>query len=67
MSEADFGLTNKGGHKLPDGNSVPHVISPIDAGVPTSSNPGNGDLRSTPDRAENSTGISTPKGTAAIK
>lgn len=67
MSEADFGLTNKGGHKLPDGNSVPHVISPIDAGVPTSSNPGNGDLRFLPDRADNSTGVTSPKASGPIK
>ena len=67
MSEADFGLTNKGGHALPDGKSAPLVISPIDAGIPTSGNPGMGDLDFLPDRAENSTGITSPKATGPIK
>ena len=65
MSEADFGLTNKGGHK-PDG-TAPRVVTPIDAGVPTSSNPGNGDLRFLPNRADNSTGITSPKASGPIK
>lgn len=61
MSEADFGLTNKGGHKLN------RVVTPIDAGVPTSGNPGMGDLDFMPDRAENSTGITSPVASGPIK
>ena len=61
MSEADFGLTNKGGHKMNQ------VVTQIDAGVPTSGNPGMGDLKFMPDRAENSTGITSPKATGPIK
>ena len=65
MSEADFGLTNKGGHTTD--SSAPRVVMPIDAGVPTSGNPGMGDLVFMPDRAENSTGITSPKATGPIK
>ena len=69
MSEADFGLTNKGGHAKPDGKSAPLVISPIDAGAPTSGNPGNGDLAFLPDRADNTViGVPAPvSGPGAIK
>ena len=67
MSEADFGLTNKGGHKLADPRFAPRVVTPIDTGVPTSGNPGMGDLKFMPDRAENSTGITSPKATGPIK
>ena len=67
MSEADFGLTNKGGHKLADPRFAPRVVAPIDAGVPSSSNPGMGDLDFMPVRAENSTGITSPKATGPIK
>jgi hypothetical protein len=39
MSEADFGLTNKGGHVME--GPVPTVI---DAGMPTAGSPGNGEV-----------------------
>lgn len=63
----EMGLANKGGHALPDGKSAPLVISPIDAGVPTSGNPGNGDLRFLPERPDNTTGITSPVASGPIK
>ena len=67
MSEADFGLTNKSGQKFNDPRFTPRVVAPIDAGVPTSGNPGMGDLDFMPDRADNSTGITSPKASGPIK
>lgn len=64
---SEMGLENKGGHALPDGKSAPLVISPIDAGAPTSSNPGNGELRFIPERADNTTGITSPVSSGPIK
>ena len=64
---SEMGLENKGCHALPDGKSAPLVISTIDAGVPTSGNPGNGDLDFLPERADNTTGITSPVGSGPIK
>ena len=64
---SEMGLENKGGHALPDGKSAPLVIKPIDAGVPTSGNPGNGDLDFLPDRADNTTGVTSPVQSGPIK
>ena len=70
MSEADFGLTNKGGHAKPDGKSAPLVLSPIDAGTPTSGDPGPGDISANfPDVPDNNVkGMPSPvSGPGAIK
>ena len=64
---SEMGLENKGGHALPDGKSAPLVISTIDAGVPTSGNPGNGDLDFLPERADNTTGVTSPVASGPIK
>ena len=64
---SEMGLEKKGGHALSDGKSAPLVIDPIDAGVPTSGNPGNGDLRFLPERADNSTGVTSPVSSGPIK
>ena len=63
----EMGLANKGGHALPDGKSAPLVIDPIDAGVPTSGSPGDGDLRFLPERPDNTTGITSPVASGPIK
>lgn len=63
----EMGLANKSNHAMPDGRSAPLVIDPIDAGVPTSSNPGNGELKFLPDRADNTTGITSPVASGPIK
>ena len=65
MSEADFGLTNKGG-TVAD-SSAPRVVEPINAGIPTGGTPGNGNLDFLPDRADNTTGITNPKASGPIK
>ena len=64
---SEMGLENKGGHALPDGKSTPLVISSIDAGVPTSGNPGPGQLDFMPERADNTTGITSPVASGPIK
>lgn len=64
---SEMGLENKGGHALPDGKSAPLVISAIDAGVPTSGNPGDGDLRFLPERADNTTGVTSPVASGPIE
>ena len=64
---SEMGLDNKGGHALPDGKSAPLVVKPIDAGAPTSSNPGGGDLDFLPDRSDNTTGITNPVPSGPIK
>jgi hypothetical protein len=65
---SEMGLDKKGGHALPDGKSAPLVITSIDAGVPTSGNPGNGDISASwPERADNSTGVTSPVSSGPIK
>jgi hypothetical protein len=64
---SEMGLEKKGGHALPDGKSAPLVITTIDAGVPTSGNPGNGNLDFLPERADNSTGVTSPVASGPIK
>jgi hypothetical protein len=64
---SEMGLENKGGHALPDGKSAPLVIEPIDAGVPTGGNPGDGELKFLPERADNSTGVTSPVASGPIK
>ena len=64
---SEMGLEKKGGHALPDGKSAPLVINTIDAGVPTSGNPGDGDLKFLPERADNTTGITGPVASGPIK
>lgn len=65
---SEMGLENKGGHALPDGKSAPLVISAIDAGAPTSGSPGDGDVSASwPERADNTTGITSPVSSGPIK
>jgi hypothetical protein len=70
MSEADFGLTKKGGHAKPDGKSAPLVTTTIDAGAPSGSTPGDGDISAYfPDVPDNNVkGMPSPvSGPGAIK
>ncbi len=65
---SEMGLENKSGHALPDGKSAPLVISTIDAGAPSGSNPGNGDITASwPDRSDNATGVTSPVSSGPIK
>lgn len=67
MSEADFGLTGKGSHKLPDLKVGPQGNFVIDSGNPTSGNPGNGDVISAYDGRDNRPGPTSPKASGPIK
>jgi hypothetical protein len=64
MSEADFGLTNKGSH-APDG-AAPQMVMPIDGGMPMGMNPGMGDLKHTPDRVDNSAAVGGPNSSIVL-
>jgi len=67
MSEADFGLTNKGGHNLPDPRSAPQDIKPIDSGMPTGAPAQGGNLEFLPQRPDNTVTVTQPKTVGPIK
>jgi len=67
MSEAAFGLTNKGGHNLPDPRFAPRVVDPINSGMPTGSAAQGGNLEFLPDRADNTNTVTQPKTAGPIQ